>query len=271
LRRTDEVRLPVQLDCAAFVDPATHLPQCRMTVQNIGERQCAQQQLRATSERMQLLSRRLVELQENERHNLARELHDQIGQALTAIQINLQRALAIPNLGEVQTPLFESLHLVDSLVEQTQNLSLGLRPALLDDLGLESALRWLADWQATRAALRVEVSAEDVPKRLDPAIATACFRVAQESLTNVLRHAAADAVRMRLWREDHSLHLLIQDDGCGFDYEAMRRSQLHKGLGLLGMEERVALAGGILEVRSSAGKGTKILARFPPGRRTTPC
>lgn len=214
--------------------------------------------------KLQVLSHRLVEAQESERRHIARELHDQIGQALTVAQMNLQAALQSVNGRERTLRLKECLDVVENTLEQVHDLSLNLRPSMLDDLGLEPALRWLTERQASLADLRCELRAEHLSNQLDPVVKTECFRVAQEALTNVIRHAKARTVIVELQNEDGLLHLRVRDDGVGFDVAAAREEAVRgASLGLLSMEERTALAGGGLEYESKPGQGTEVHAWFP--------
>jgi signal transduction histidine kinase len=148
--------------------------------------------------------------------------------------------------------------------EQVHDLSLNLRPSMLDDLGLEPALRWYTKRQAALADLKAQVRAEPLEQRLDPMIETECFRVAQEALTNVVKHAKARTVTVELTQSDEQLHLWVRDDGVGFDV-ANAREQAVRGasLGVLSMEERATLAGGGLQYRATPGQGTEVHAWFP--------
>ncbi len=221
-------------------------------------------QVRAGRERSQMLSQQLMEAQEMERRHLARELHDEIGQALTAVKINLQ-AVQRSAGGSAGLPrLEESVSIVDRALQQVRNLSLDLRPSLLDDLGLVAALRWYLDRQAQRAGFAVEFVADPPGIRASPSLETACFRVAQEALTNVVRHAQAKKVRVELRQRDPELHLVINDDGVGFEVAAARQRAIRGGsLGLLGMQERVLLIRGRIDIKSEPGHGTSIHACFP--------
>jgi signal transduction histidine kinase len=264
LLRGDGSRLPVQLDCNQIKDPGSEARQCRAVLLDISRRWKAEEQLKQTVRQLQGMTQRLVQSQELERHRIARELHDQIGQALTAIQLNLQAVLSRPDGEEVIHRVGDSLRLVDELAQQAQDMSLSLRPSLLDDLGLPAALRWLIDHLGTRAGLRTEFRVEPLESRLDPDIETACFRVAQEALTNVVRHARAGRVTIQLQTVETSVVLTVQDDGCGFDVDSVRGGEGSGGrLGLLGMDERVALVDGRLEIRSGIGRGTSVTARVP--------
>jgi signal transduction histidine kinase len=219
------------------------------------------------SHKLRELSRRLVEVQETERRHIARELHDQIGQSLTIAELNLQALLQSPHKGKNgnhSERLKETLSVIENVLEQVRDLSLNLRPSLLDDLGLEPALRWYVGRQAATAKLSATVELDPLENRLDPVIETECFRIAQEAFTNVLRHSKARSVTVRLHREDGTLHLRVKDDGVGFEV-ATTRDEAVRGasLGLLSMEERAALAGGGLEFVSHPGDGSEVHAWFP--------
>jgi signal transduction histidine kinase len=135
---------------------------------------------------------------------------------------------------------------------------------MLDDLGLEPALRWLTKRQAALAGLQAEVRADPLEQRLDPMIETECFRVAQEALTNVVKHAKARTVSVELSRSDEQIHLWVRDDGVGFDVASVREQAVRgASLGLLSMEERATLAGGGLQYHASPGEGTEVHAWFP--------
>ena len=238
---------------------------------DITERKQAEGKSKAYSRKLQVLSRRLVEAQETERRNIARELHDEIGQALTVMQLNLQAMLQSPGADALTPRLNENLTVVDRVLEQVRDISLNLRPSILDDLGLEPALLWLTHRKAELAGLKGEVQTDTLEQRLDPVIETECFRVAQEALTNVVRHAQAKAVTVELRQEGGQLHLRVRDDGIGFEVTTIReKAVLGASLGLLSMEERAALAGGGLEFTSSPGQGTEVHAWFPLKWQTPP-
>ncbi len=233
---------------------------------DITERKRAQGKLKESRQRLQVLSRRLVEVQETERRHLARELHDEIGQALTATEMNLQALLESPGTAALTRRLKESLQVVERVQEQVHDLSLNLRPSMLDDLGLEPALRWYTERQAALAGLQAEVRAVPLEQRLDPMIETECFRITQEALTNVVKHAKAHTVTVELSKndDDAELHLSVRDDGVGFDVASVREQAVRgASLGLLSMEERATLAGGGLEYDSTPGQGTEVHAWFP--------
>lgn len=206
-------------------------------------------------------SQRLIEAQEAERHHVARELHDGIGQTLTAIKLNLQ-SLRVPP--RVAPQLHETTDLVDRVLGQIREMSLNLRPTQLDDLGLVAALRWHLDRESRRAGLASEFSADLPETRLPTELETACFRIAQEALTNVIRHARAACVWVGLSLLGAELHLRICDDGVGFDVGAVQTPRVSElNMGLQGMYERALLVGGKLKINSSPGYGTEIIACFP--------
>lgn len=219
---------------------------------------------RSQHEHAPALVRRLVEAQEAERRRVARELHDEVGQALTAVKINLQ---AIECLGETPAAgsrLTDSIAVVERALQQVRNIALDLRPSLLDDLGLVSALRWYVDSQARRAGLEASFQVSPATLRLAPDLETDCFRVAQEALTNVIRHAHATRVEVSLQSTGHGVRLTIRDDGVGFNVaHALAQSARGKSLGLMGLRERVALAGGRMEIVSTRGSGAEVRAWFP--------
>ena len=220
--------------------------------------------LRASHDGLRRLSHRLMEVQEQERRHLAREMHDEIGQALTVVKINVQQAMHALGKPTTGTHLAESVSLLDHTLQQVRNLALDLRPSLLDDLGLVPTLQWLAKRHSQASEVAVHVSAEPLDIRPAPEIELACYRVAQEALTNVARHARASQVSIELARSDRELALLIQDNGVGFDMAAMlSRAAEGESIGLLGMQERIALVGGLVEIQSGPGRGTRIHARFP--------
>ena len=220
----------------------------------------SQERLREANEQLHVLSSRLFRIQEDERRHLARELHDQMGQTLTAAKIDLQAAKHLRKRTAIMQRLGESVAVLDWLLEQARRLSLELRPPLLDDLGLVPALRCYLDQQTRRAGLHVKFFADQALERFDVDIETACFRVAQEAVTNVVRHARAQTVSVELYRAPEALHLIARDDGIGFD---VATAQQGATLGLLGIRERVALVGGEFDCKSILGGGTEVHAFFP--------
>ena len=228
--------------------------------EDVTESKVAEEALQQANAQLHVLSRRLFQVQEDERRHLARELHDQIGQALTAAKIDLQAAQRLEERTSIVRRLDDIIAVIERLLQEARQLSLDLRPPLLDDLGLVPALRWCLYQQAQRADLRVEFFADPALERVDPAVETACFRVAQEALTNVVRYARAQTVSVELHRTPEALHLVVRDDGIGFD---VMTAEQGASLGLLGMRERVALLAGEMDCKSAPGRGTEIHAFFP--------
>ncbi len=222
---------------------------------DITERKHAEDELARRTQQLEALSRRLIEAQEAERRAVARELHDDFGQVLTALRLNLQRT------GRDDA---ESIALVDGAIARMRELAQDLRPPLLDEFGLEASLRWYVEREAKRAGLAWRLALAPLAQRPPAAVETTCFRVAQEALTNVIRHAQAHVVDVELSAANGTLQLVVRDDGRGFDVPAARRRAAHGGSqGLLSMQERVTLAGGDLEIDSAAGRGTSVRARLP--------
>ncbi len=218
--------------------------------------------VRAGQARLKALSARLLSAQEEERRRIAVELHDELGQVLTAVKIQLQK-VAQRTDAQSQTGLREAIQSVDRAIERVRDLALDLRPAMLDDLGLLTALRWYAHRFARDTRIDVHFAADGVP-RLEPLLETVCFRVVQEALTNVMRHAEARHVWVELSAGAGEIGLTIRDDGVGFDVTAARQRAVGGiSVGILGMEERVSSLGGEFEVQSTPGTGTRLSARFP--------
>ncbi len=231
---------------------------------NITERKRAEQILRDYTARLQTVSRKLLEVQEDERRRLARELHDQVGQVLTALKVNLQVIERQPAAAPVALRIEECAQIADAALQQVRTLMLDLRPPQLDELGLAAALRTHAERVVTPANLALHFSAPAVPPKMPPAIEIVCFRIMQEALTNILRHAGATNVWIELAAADDGLELTVRDDGKGFDLaEAHQRATRGGSMGLLSMDERAALADGRVEISTAPGAGTTVRAMFP--------
>lgn len=225
--------------------------------------QLVESDLRESEERYRVLARRLLGVQETERRSIAREFHDDLGQILTMLKIKL-RATASSWWGRSRK-LAESLPLVDEAMEHLREATLKLRPPILDDLGLASALRWYVSRQADEAGLTLELDVRAIENlRLPSDLETTCFRLVQEAVTNIVRHARARNIAITVRTTDDAVEVVVQDDGIGFDVDAARaRAAAGASLGLLSMEERAALAGGSLTIESVPGGGTTIRARLP--------
>jgi two-component system sensor histidine kinase UhpB len=226
----------------------------------------AQSELAEKRELLQSLSWRLITTQEAERRALARELHDDFGQLLTAIRLALEAARR-ETTGAGRQQLGDGIGLVDQAIDRVRSLATDLRPPILDDLGLVAALRGLLRRQFQHAGFEGRLQVKNLEGRLPTAIETCAFRLVQEALTNVARHAGAKNVDVELSATEGDLGIIVRDDGRGFDASAARHLAPERlSLGLLSMRERVTLAGGHLDIRSSVGAGTTIEAHLPISR-----
>jgi len=205
---------------------------------------------RSDAERMRLAA---VLLEEAERRHLAQELHDEVGQSLTALKIRLQVA-------DESEQVLQARGLVDELLTRVSNLSLDLRPAMLDDLGLLPALVWLFERYTSQTTVKVEFAHANLDGRMSPIVETAAFRIVQEALTNVARHAKTPSVRVRVWRAGATLSVQVADGGKGFDVAAALAAGSSSGLS--GMRERASALGGSMEIESN-GDGTRLTAELP--------
>lgn len=207
---------------------------------------------------------KLIGAQEDERRTIARELHDEVGQVLTALQVELSLAhRQLQIAGVSAAPLVEAQSLADGALSTVRDLSQLLRPAALDDLGLPAAIDASLRGLARRHEIRVELSQTGMADRLAPETEIAAYRIVQEALTNVARHANAAHCRVRLRRLPDTLRVEVQDDGRGFDPDG--EPQPTGGFGLIGMRERAALLGGQLSIWSAPGAGTRVLVELPVG------
>jgi len=219
------------------------------------------EEVHAGRERLQTLSRQLIEVQEAERRHIARELHDEVGQALTGLKLLLDMSTRVA-ADEVTANLGEAQVLVNELMALVRELSLDLRPAMLDDLGLLPTLIWHFDRYTAQTHVRVTFKHTGLEgRRFAPEVETAAYRIVQEALTNVARHAGVSELTVRLWTDQDTLSVQIEDRGTGFDPEAALAAA--DTTGLAGMHERVVLLGGQLTVESASGAGTCVMAELP--------
>jgi signal transduction histidine kinase len=202
---------------------------------------------------------RVVAAQEQERARLARELHDETGQALTSILLGLKALEDAVDTDDARASTSTLRDLVVSTLQEVRRLAVELRPAALDDFGLVAALDRLADTIREKTGVEVEVEAHLGDTRLEPFLETTLYRIVQEALTNVVKHADARRVSISVVRKDGSISAVVEDDGRGFDVEGARDD----ALGLLGMRERVGLVGGRISIESTPGVGTTLAVEFP--------
>jgi PAS domain S-box-containing protein len=213
-----------------------------------------------TEAELQRLSHRLVEVQEQERRAIARELHDEIGQILTGLKMTLEFTRRLP--AEAASDGFDRVYRqVNDLLAYVRNLSLDLRPAMLDDLGLLPAIFWHIDRYTSQTQVKVNFIHSGVDGRYAPEIETAIYRIVQEALTNVARHSQVKNVTVLLWANPETINVQIEDQGVGFNPESVMASGHSNGLA--GMRERAALLGGRLTIESAPGSGLCVTAELP--------
>ena len=217
-------------------------------------------ELESSHQRLEELSRQLVMVQEAERRFLARELHDEIAQILTALSIALELAAHAPG-DQRGDRLDEAQRWVEVLSQRVRQLSLDLRPPMLDDLGLLPTLFWYFDRSAQQLRLQVEFEHQGMERSLDPEIEIVVYRIVQEALTNIARHAGTRAATVRLWANPTTLSVQIEDRGSGFDVEQVLGRSASGGL--TGIRERVRLVGGQLVIDTHPGTGTCLTALLP--------
>ncbi len=256
LIRRDGERVPVEIYGAALEFRGE--PALICTLRDVRQRKEAERELAESRDVLRALTQHLESVREQERVQVARDLHDELGSILTALKIDLAelRARDAPSHPE----LMEQMHeLVDQAIEVGRRVTTRLRPGVLDDLGFAAAADWLGQDLERRTGVRARVTLPDTDPDLPEPVATALFRILQEAVTNVIRHAEADSVDILLEADDVSVSLTVSDDGRGFDPTVRRRG----GFGLLGMEERVRPFRGRLDVRSAPGWGTTIRVSLP--------
>jgi signal transduction histidine kinase len=225
-----------------------------------------------TAEELQSLSAKLVSAQEDERRTIARELHDEIGQVLTVVKIELSHAQRyIASLGGNRDFLDDARSITDGALDAVRDISQFLHPSILDDLGLAAAVSSYVQRLSKRQGLRVEFKADELASRLPTDVEVALYRIVQEAVTNVLRHAAAEHCLIQLVSDDAAsiVRLTVRDNGVGFDTAVSHDPKSGRGLGLVGMRERVAQLGGTLRFESTPGAGTQLTVELPYSRQRT--
>lgn len=215
---------------------------------------------------LQAISERVINAQEEERVRIARSLHDDTAQSISMLIIHLDRLgnLIPEDRPDITRYISDAQNVATRLLENLRTIIWDLRPSILDDLGLYSAIRWFARTNLEKASVKVEFLAADEAMRLPSHLETMLFRIAQEAISNILRHANANKVSIRLWTAEQHFWLEVKDDGCGFDIEKTAEEAVdRKQLGLLGIEERVSLVGGAVQVQSAQGSGTCLQVHIP--------
>lgn len=233
---------------------------------DVTARKLVEDELKHTGERLQALSGSLIAELENERRHFARELHDEIGQALTLIKISLQQVQLAGRRKKDAEQVRQAIRDVEELIQRVRNLSHSLRPSVLDDLGLVPALRWYLGCLERIQGLSVSFDADQPEERYAVEVETAGFRIVQEAVTNAMRHSRGSSLAVELRRFPAALQLTVTDNGAGFDVgETLERAVKGTSLGLLGMRERVTLVGGNIDIESAPRRGTKVQVRLPLG------
>jgi PAS domain S-box-containing protein len=264
--RADGSEQWIRWEVRPWRDPEGRVGGIVIFTEEITERKKAQEALLRSEkmafqrQQLQALAERLQQAREEERKMVARDLHDDIGQILTAIKMDMTWAARhLPRANdEVRDRLKGSIELINDGVRSVRKICSGLRPGILDDLGLAAAVEWQSNEFASRAGILCEVSVPAGELQLDSDRATAIFRIYQECLTNVARHAEARTVSTSLYRQDENILLVVHDDGKGFN-----ESEVAGSLGVLGMKERAQACGGSVQVSSSPGEGTTITVCVP--------
>ena len=254
----DGRRVPVEVRSQAIYENSVMVG-VQSTARDITERKLAQEGLK-------MFSRQLIEAQEDERRRIARELHDQVGQILIAVKMNLHTEQQVSQTSEVCCSIKDNIEAVDEALRLVRDLSVELRPPVLDDFGLVTALHWYIDRYTKRTGLEVDVviNMPDENERFSRELETACFRIAQEALTNIVRHAQANHVRLQLVKDGNVLLLSVKDNGVGFDPERLRKGAPRAAtLGLISMQERAHAAGGTIEIDSAISQGTEVRFMLP--------
>jgi len=257
----DGRRKTIEASAVPIHDGRRQIAGAVIVMEEVTERVRAEEAVQESADRLQQLSRRLLVVQEEERRHLSRELHDEFSQLLATVNLHLQAAKSASGRA-AQPSLDESIALLQRAGAQMRSLALDLRPMLLETAGLDATLRWLADQHQQRTGTVIQVTGHvgDVPGE----VAVACFRVVQEALTNVVRHAGAQHVWIELSQSDGLLKLVVRDDGAGFEVATVLERAVGAGnLGLIGMRERVEILGGSLAVDSEPGHGTRIRVSLP--------
>jgi two-component system sensor histidine kinase UhpB len=236
------------------------------SMRDITSRKQAEEAILQYTERLKALAAQLTEVEDAERQRLARELHDRVGQNLTALGINLN--IIRMQIPEDESPsihyhLEDSLSLVEQTAERIRDVMAELRPPVIDDYGLVAALRWYGEKIARRIDIPITVTGNEPEPRLESRVENALFRIVQEGLTNVAKHARATHVMIKVDEDDENLYLNLEDDGVGFDPQQITEQNARRGWGLLSMTERAQAVGGRCQIVSAHNQGTHITVEVP--------
>jgi PAS domain S-box-containing protein len=269
--RKDGQRIDVSLTISPIRDASGHICSASIVARDTTERNRVEDATRKSQQQLRALSAHLQTIREEERTRIAREIHDELGQALTGLklQLSLLEESWRGSTGRDPRTLYEAAFqrmrgLVDGSIETVRKIATELRPMMLDHLGLPAAIEWQADEFLKTSGISCEVSLPEEEMSLDRDTSTALFRILQESLTNIVRHAKASRVSVHLWNENHITVLQVQDNGVGMPAELIAGPA---SFGLLSMKERALMLGGTVDVMSGPGAGTKIVVRVPDAAR----
>jgi signal transduction histidine kinase len=239
-------------------------------MEDITERKVAQQKLQKSEKQLRVLSAQLMNVEERQRKHISRELHDSIGQYLTAIKFSmentLQQLIEKQDISKAATLLAAGVDLLKQTIDEVRRIMMDLRPSILDDLGILATISWFCrELQAVYTSMRVEqdiqLKEEDVPEPLKIII----YRILQEALNNAAKHSSAKHVLVSLKKVKSKIQLTIEDDGKGFDLKQVASNydiSVLEGLGLMSMRERAELTGGFLKIRTQLDKGTSVIASW---------
>jgi PAS domain S-box-containing protein len=265
--KKDGSKMYVSIDDVLEYDSDGNVIGVRTTMVDITERKRSEEALQESEAQLRRLSSRLLEVQESERKRIAGELHDSIGQSLTAIKFGLENAInKMPeNTAKESLELFRGLiPLVQEASNEVRKIHTDLRPGLLDDLGITATISWFCrEFERLCSGLRIEREIDIEEKAIPDRVKTVIFRILQEALHNVAKHAKAGLVRVALTRVDNHIDLCVQDNGQGFDIDqALSWESSERGFGLTSMKERAELSGGSFAIESVPGAGTTIRASW---------
>jgi signal transduction histidine kinase len=236
---------------------------------DITEQKRAEEALKESENRLRFLSSQLLTAQENERKRISREIHDSLGQSLSAIKFKVE-AMTQEMRESPHKKMAESLEtvlpIVQASIEESRRIQMDLRPSTLDDLGILATLGWFCrEYQKIYSHIRIEKELAIQEDEVSTLLRTVIYRVMQEAMNNIAKHSKADLIHLSLRRIDDRIELIIRDNGMGFDAgEILSPESFKKGLGLDSMRERTELSGGTFVIESSIGKGTTIKAAWPP-------
>ncbi len=266
--RKDRSTLDVRISASRYLDHEGNPAGMLAILSDITESKRAEEALSQSEARLRTLSAQLLTAQEGERKRVSRELHDGIGQSLTALRLKLDDAFSQRHAcgpGSQHETLSSLLLAIRSIIEEVHRISMDLRPSMLDDLGILTTITWfLREFQVTCPGIRVEKEIHIEEKEVPEALKIVVFRVLQETFNNIAKHSSAGCVRLGIDKTGRGTELTVRDDGVGFDInEVLSSKGARRGLGIAGIRERIELSGGLFHIESAKGEGTMIRASWP--------